>query len=324
MTRRSSFLCTLALLAGACGGDAPDPDAAADTAAAPPSDPGALAITGEFETPESVLHDAAADVYLVSNIAGSPLEKDGNGFISRVRPDGTVENLRWIDGAGGTVRLSAPKGMAIRGDSLFVTDIDSVRIFHRTSGEAQGAWGVPNASFLNDLAVGEAGLYVSDTGMRMGEGGFEPAGTDAVWLFDDGGEATQLSAGPELMAPNGLVAEGSGVMVAPFGGNQLIRVDAQGNRTSAATLPAGQLDGLVRLDDGSFLVSSWEGSAVYRVRPGSEASTVADGLEAPADIGWDAGRSRVLIPLFNGNRIEVREVTGEGAAGDTAAADTAR
>lgn len=313
MTRSCPLSAALVLLLSACGGDAPAPEPAADTTAQ--AEPGALSITGEFSTPESVLHDPEADVYLVSNIDGSPLEKDGNGFISRVRPDGTVESLRWIDGAAGAVRLSAPKGMAIRGDSLFVTDIDTVRIFHRTSGEAQGAWGVPEATFLNDLATGEAGLYVSDTGMRMGEGGFEPTGTDAVWRFDAAGEATQLASGGELMAPNGLVAEGSGVMVAPFGGSELVRVDAQGARTSVATLPAGQLDGLIRLSDGSFLVSSWEGGAVYRVRPGGEAVTVVDGLEAPADIGWDAGRNRVLIPLFNANRIEVREVTGEGPAG---------
>ena len=43
-----------------------------------------------FATPESVLHDEAADVYLVSNINGEPLEEDGNGFISRLSPDGDV------------------------------------------------------------------------------------------------------------------------------------------------------------------------------------------------------------------------------------------
>src|SRR5689334_5070452 len=41
-----------------------------------------------FKTPESVLYDARADVYLVSNIDGSPLGVDDSAFISRVRPDG--------------------------------------------------------------------------------------------------------------------------------------------------------------------------------------------------------------------------------------------
>jgi hypothetical protein len=49
-----------------------------------------------LSTPESVLHDAVADVYLVSNINGSPLGKDGNGFISRLAPDGSLLELKWI------------------------------------------------------------------------------------------------------------------------------------------------------------------------------------------------------------------------------------
>ena len=66
-----------------------------------------------FSTPESVLHDAASDVYLVSNINGNPLDVDGNGSISRVSFDGTVAQLKWIEGGANGVTLNAPKGMAI-------------------------------------------------------------------------------------------------------------------------------------------------------------------------------------------------------------------
>jgi len=34
-----------------------------------------------FDTPESAVHDPVADVYLVSNVNGAPLAKDGNGYI---------------------------------------------------------------------------------------------------------------------------------------------------------------------------------------------------------------------------------------------------
>ena len=77
-----------------------------------------------LSTPESVLHDAGADVYLVSNINGSPLEKDGNGFISRLAPDGSVLALKWIDGEAQGITLNAPKGMAIQDGVLFVAAID--------------------------------------------------------------------------------------------------------------------------------------------------------------------------------------------------------
>src|SRR5690606_122248 len=115
---------------------------------------------------------------------GSPAEKDGNGYISRVRPDGSVEAPRWIDGEAEGVRLSAPKGMALKGDTLFVADIDSVRAFSRQTGEAWGGVGVENASFLNDLAVGDGVLYVTDMGV---DASFAPDGRAAVYAFGEDG-----------------------------------------------------------------------------------------------------------------------------------------
>jgi hypothetical protein len=35
---------------------------------------------------------------------------------------------------------------------------------------------------------------------------------------------------------------------------------------------------------------------------------VVEGVESPADIGYDAQRSRVLIPVFNRNEVWIREV----------------
>ena len=75
-----------------------------------------------FETPASVLHDEAADIYLVSNVNGAPLDHDGNGFISRLNPLGRLVPLRWIEGGKDGVELNAPKGMALLGDTLFVAD----------------------------------------------------------------------------------------------------------------------------------------------------------------------------------------------------------
>src|SRR2546426_7894859 len=82
----------------------------------PPPPPAAtkLAVVEGFLTPESVLHDPVQDIYFVSNINGSPTAKDNNGFISRVRPDGAVENLKFIEGGHSGVTLNAPKGLAIR------------------------------------------------------------------------------------------------------------------------------------------------------------------------------------------------------------------
>jgi hypothetical protein len=258
-----------------------------------------------FATPESVLHDDAADVYLVSNINGEPLGKDGNGFISRLRPDGQLEALRWIDGAAEGVTLHAPKGMALKGDTLFVADIDTVRAFHRTSGAPLGGRGVPGATFLNDLAVGPDGtLYVTDSGM---DATFSPTGTDAVHRFGAEGSSV-VASGAALTAPNGIVVDGESVVMVPFGSNTVHRIPAVGgDPVTLAQLPAGQLDGVVRIGAGVFLVSSWEAGAVYRIAADGTVSEAVTGVEAPADLGWDEGRRRVLIPLFMGNAVEIRD-----------------
>jgi sugar lactone lactonase YvrE len=307
VTVAASVLACAALLAGCAQGDddaaTAGADTIADTTAAAPLM--SIADVG-LQTPESVLYDEQADVYIVSNINGAPLDADDNGFISRIRPTGAVESLKWIDGGADGVTLNAPKGMALSGDTLFVADIDSVRAFHRSTGTPLGARGVSGASFLNDLATGPDGtLYVTDTGV---DAAFSPTGSDAIHRFGATGSQSFASA-PDVAAPNGIVADDNGIIVVGFAGPAVRRIPAGGGAPdSIASLPAGQLDGVVRTGDGTLYVSSWEGQAVYRVTPDGQVSTVVENVEAPADIGWDSRRHRLLIPLFNGNRIEVREV----------------
>ncbi|MBI4542500.1 MAG: SMP-30/gluconolactonase/LRE family protein [Gemmatimonadetes bacterium] len=274
--------------------------------AAPPDT--AMSVVDSFRTPESVLYDSALDVYLVSNINGSPLAKDDNGFISRVSPAGRVELLRWIDGGSEAVTLNAPKGMAIKGDTLFVADLDELRMFDRTTGVPLGARAVRSATFLNDVAVGPDGtVYVTDSGLRAGTSGLAPSGSDAVYRFDASGNAVTVIRGDSLGRPNGIVPDETGLVVVTFGSGDVYHLDAAGRRTALPRPPAGQLDGIVRLADGSLLISSWEDSSVVRVVPPATTYTaVVRGVEAPADIGYDTRRSRILIPVFTGNRVEIR------------------
>lgn len=123
------------------------------------------------------------------------------------------------------------------------------------------------------------------------------------------GGGTTLAAGPELSAPNGLVVDGDHVVMVPFGAASVFRIPAGGGDPEVvAHLPAGQLDGIVRLDDGSFLISSWEGEAVFRLRPDVEVSVVLEGVVAPADIGLDARQGRLLVPLFMDDRVEIHPI----------------
>ncbi len=267
---------------------------------------GAITVQGGFATPESVLWDAAADVYLVTNINGNPTGADGNGFISRVRPDGKISALKWIDGTRPGVALNAPKGMAVRGDTLFVADITSVRMFDRRTGQFRGSVTVPGATFLNDAAAAPDGtIYVTDSGLKPD---FSPSGTDAVFRIDRTGALGTVAKTPALKGPNGVTVlpDGRLVIVAfsPEGG--IYRLTTTGQKEEVTRLPGGQLDGVVVLPGGVLLVSSWAASAVFRVAPDGAATQVIQNVKAPADIGYDRKRNRVLIPLFNDNRILIQ------------------
>jgi streptogramin lyase len=255
-----------------------------------------------------MLHDPVADVYLVSNINGNATEQDDNGFISRLAPDGAVLALKWIDGASDSVTLHGPKGLAIKGDTLFVADINTVRWFDRNTGAPLGSREIAGASFLNDVAVGPDGtVYFTDTGVRFGAAGMEDTGTDAVYRLS-GDSAVAVAQGADLGRPNGLTPDSTGLMVVTFGSGAIYHLDPlTGRRTDLPAPPQGQLDGVVRLTDGSVLVSSWAGAGVFRLGQG-RVGRVGDSVPSPADIGLDAKRSRVLIPVFNENRVLIQPV----------------
>lgn len=278
-----------------------------------PELPGLLIEDVGFQTPESVQHDPVADVYLVSNINGDPLAKAGNGFISRVSPEGQVLDLRWIDGAAEGVELDAPKGMAIRGQTLYVADIDHIRGFDRETGEPVEDIRIEGATFLNGLAVDETRgiLYVSDTGFTSGNGEFVPAGTDAIYQIDMEGEVSVLVQGEELGGPNGLTHSERGLIVAAFGSGRLYAVRPDGEVFEMMPGSDRMLDGLMALPDRGFIISDWQEGAVMRIHPDGTLDTAVTGLEAPADIGFDEIRNRILIPLFMADAVRIVEIEVE-------------
>ena len=65
-----------------------------------------------FDGPESATYDSVHDVWWVGNTVGDPEKKDGNGFISRVRPDGTVDSLHFVQVVSRLTVVRSPKRTA--------------------------------------------------------------------------------------------------------------------------------------------------------------------------------------------------------------------
>jgi hypothetical protein len=184
-------------------------------------------------------------------------------------------------------------------------------MFDRKTGAPKGKVAIPGATFLNDLATGPDGsVYVSDMGVKMGKEGFEPTGSDSVYKIGKGNKVEKVIADKEALGrPNGLIVDDSGVWVVSFGSGELYRV-AGGKKEPGQKLPAGQLDGLVKLPDGTFLASSWQASAVLRGTPGGTFETIIHDVKSPADIGYDPKRNVVMIPLFQLDAVELQKLPG--------------
>jgi hypothetical protein len=285
---------------GAVATQPTDAAAAADAAAWDGKSP--LSMKEGFSTPESVLYDADSDAYLVSNINGDPTAADDNGYITKVSPDGTIAEPKWIDGAKDNVKLDAPKGTAIVNGTLYVADITVVRQFDAKTGEQKPDIKIEGASFLNDIAPApDGGVYVTDSGL---DPKFQPTGSDAVYHISKDGKLKPLIKDKTLGNPNGVAAgKDNTVWVVTFGSGEIYQVDAKGKKVSPQKLPQGKLDGIVVLDSGDVLVSSWDASAVYRGKPGAEWKPAVENVKSPADIGYDTKRKRLLIPSFQGNEV---------------------
>ena len=278
-------------------------------ALAAPASPSTIVIKDAgLQTPECAVWDADQDVYFLSNINGDPTEADKNGFISKVGPDGKIIELKFIESGKKGAELNAPKGMAIAGNVLYVADLDTIRKFDRKSGKPKGKIAIKDAVFLNALTVSPDGkvLYVSDSAVQINAGGFSGTGSDAIFEIDLKKKSVRpLVKDKALHWPNGLLADDTGIWSVSLGANELIHVSYKGELGAVTKLPKGSLDGIVRLADNSLLISSWEGSAVYRGLPGGEFKEVISGVTSPAAIGLDGKRRAVLIPIFMASAFEI-------------------
>jgi sugar lactone lactonase YvrE len=321
---RATVLCTTLAVATACQPvDRKKVANVIDTLAAamdslapvtpPPAAPGRgatrmLTVAG-FSTPESVLHDSTQDIYFVSNINGSPTAKDNNGFISRVRPDGAIENLKFIEGGRAGVTLNAPKGLAVTGDTLWVADIDAVRAFNARTAAPIDSFKLDSAGavFLNDLTIASGAIYITDTGIKFDDvGNVLHPGPDRVFRIGPDRKITIAARGDSLGWPNGITVDpvGKRFIIASFGPNKSVLGWKPGDKAPKVIAKgAGGFDG-VEVAGTKILVSSWADSTVSAYESGQEVKVIT-GVPSPADIGYDAKRNRVLIPILTGNRVEI-------------------
>ena len=238
--------------------------------------------------PESVLLGPRGEIY-ASQIG--EFNKDRDGSVVRVKPDGTLETL-----ASG---LNDPKGLAHDGINLYVTDRDQIWRIDRKGAATvfvnRAAFPmVPK--FLNDIVHDGAGhLYVSDSGAK-GVGG-------AIFRISARGKVTLVSNSaidPLVRSPNGLVIDGpKRLLVVDFATGDLYRISLKNGKSEKIASGFGGGDGLALDRRRQLFVSDWKNGHLWRLSL-LERNPVPvkyeQSFEAAADIALDASERFLIVP----------------------------
>lgn len=252
------------------------------------ADPPKVLVSG-LKNPESVCVGPNGKLY--ASVIGD-FDKDGDGSVV------VIENGQATPVVSG---LDDPKGLAVAGPFLFVTDKTKVLRIDLRQKRAElfapaNAFPSPPV-FLNDLAADpESGmLYVSDCGDFEGKG-------SAVYRITPQGLVSLVADGktiPGLKAPNGLALDGaSHLLVADFGTGVLHRVKLATGASEKVAEGFGGADGIAWDVFGRLYVTDWKGGAVYGIpRPGEKPVAFTGlGLKAAADLCLSPDRKSLLIP----------------------------
>ncbi len=242
-----------------------------------------------LKTPESVYFDEKREILYVSNIDGEPWGDDKQGSIGKVGLDGKVIAVEWVKG------LSAPKGMALVGNQLYVGDIAEVVVIDVVKGAIAKRIAIPGAKGLNDVAADPNGtVYVSDSPGKK------------VFMIKDDQPSVYLE---NLKGPNGLLYHRGALYV--LDGNAAYRVaqDRSLQKITTGNIEDG-LDGIEPVSENEFLVSVWQGAVHFVNGDGTHElllDTRADQINA-ADIGYDRANRIVYVPTFFKNSVVAYEL----------------
>lgn len=242
-----------------------------------------------LQVPESVVYDPVRKQLYVSNIVGSPVEKDGEGFLSVVSMKGEITQFRWVEG------FNAPKGLFIQDDLLYVADIDEVAIISILEGKILRKISMPGAQFLNAITYLPSSnvILITDTN------------TNSIYWLDADGKIGVWTENEALANPNGIFyTEDKSLLIASFSNDQLLNLDPIGLNVTEIGKGIGAGDGVLVTAAKDTIVSDW-GGKVFRLAEGQPQLLIdlTSIQENAADIEWIEKEQLLVVPTFFGNSL---------------------
>ena len=225
----------------------------------------------------AVVHDPEKDVYFLT---------DGTA-VAKLSSAGKVIKRQFVRG------LSAPQGMTLRGNELWIADGTALRAYDRVTGKpvalidmkTNGATGL-----VDVVTADEDALYVSDASNR-------------IFKLDRENQVSIAVENEALRSPRGLAWYNHALVVAQGEGDSLLAWQ-RGNELSFVGRGAGRWDDLLAMPDGTFFARSRRDGALYMLRNGAWQQWMTT---APGGIGYDQKRNALLVP-GEGRKVEVRPI----------------
>jgi DNA-binding beta-propeller fold protein YncE len=252
----------------------------------------------DLQNPYSFVSSQAGKEYFISSVNGEPEAADNNGFITKLDANGKLLDLKFIQGGKAGVTLHAPKGMALVDRTLYVADLDHLRIFDMTNGKPIATISLSggpgqNSTHLTDVAYdGTSLLYCSDQHANRIYRIELPSQKVSILVTD-----------PALAGP-------TGVAVHPKSG-RLIVVSWEKGKIFEIT-PDGSISELfsngffssrfanlrgVDFDRwGNMYVSDFTKGKVWRMTWDKRFHVIAEFLPSPGDLGIDRTNNLILVP----------------------------
>lgn len=294
------------LLLTACGGSQTPADPPAAEAHDPATHAAPLAagwtVTEGIDTPESAYVDPSSGFIFVSQIAGMPDGRDGNGRIVKLGGDGQVVSSTWVTG------LNAPKGLRSHNGTLWTADLDEIVGIDIATGAIQSRITIAGALFLNDVAVGQDGtVYVSDMMANR------------IHAIRDG-MSSVFAEGEQLEWPNGLLVDGNRLIVGGWGKpeadfstkvpGRLFALDLQTKQKTLITpKPFANIDGVELDGRGGYIVTDYLAGKVLQVTASGEARELRQFMPGTADIAFVPAGNVLIVPHMNENKVAAYDLS---------------
>ena len=264
--------------------------------------------------PNSAYYHQPSNSIFVSNHVGDRSKKEGNGFITRLAPNGEVLAEKWATG------LNAPRGIRSVGSTIWVADIDEIVGFESTTEGArlQSRIRIDGAHTLHDIATTPDGtIFVSESWRYP----YPPDRPPRIYMIKDGKPSTFIEGEDAGHLPIGVLVDGDRLIVGTTGrgvgadannaGGQLLVFDLKTKaRTIIATsIAVSQIQGIEPAEPGSYFVNSLLSRKLFHFSRDGKVTTLATFEHGGGDIGISptvgqrVESGTLFVPFPNANSV---------------------